>query len=159
MNALGGCGFDWPQNWYDQFVTVDPNDPDTVFMDTFEVWKSTDGGASFSDITCSYSGGTVHPDEHALALAPGATNVMLAGGDGGVYLTTDGGNRWTDLNGVLEHSGDIRGRYHGQLRHCPAARRRRWHAGQRVDGEHVDGAHPTRLRGGGSSAETVTGRG
>src|SRR5262245_9497994 len=26
--ALGDCGFDYPQNWYDQGIAVDPNDPD-----------------------------------------------------------------------------------------------------------------------------------
>ena len=28
--------FDYPQNWYNQGVAVDPNDPDRVFFDTFD---------------------------------------------------------------------------------------------------------------------------
>src|SRR6266487_2132940 len=36
-NCLNNAG-DYPQNWYDQGVVVDPNDPDRVFFDTFEVW-------------------------------------------------------------------------------------------------------------------------
>ena len=29
---------DYPQNWYDQGIAVDPNNPDRIFVDTFEVW-------------------------------------------------------------------------------------------------------------------------
>ena len=36
--SLGGCGFDYPQNWYDQGIAVDPNNPDRVFIDTFDIW-------------------------------------------------------------------------------------------------------------------------
>jgi hypothetical protein len=98
VSALGGCGFDWPQNWFDQFVTVHPTDPNTLYMGTFEVWKSTDGGQTFTDQTCSYNGGVVHPDQHALTLVPGAPDTILDGNDGGIYLSTDGGTSWVDLN-------------------------------------------------------------
>src|SRR5205807_4639215 len=29
---------DYPQNWYDQAIAVDPNNPDRAFFDTFEIW-------------------------------------------------------------------------------------------------------------------------
>ena len=32
-------------------------------MDTFDIWKSVDGGVTMSDLTCGYNGGhTVHVD-------------------------------------------------------------------------------------------------
>ena len=37
---------DYPQNWYDQGVAVDPNNPDRVFFDTFDVWFATTNGNS-----------------------------------------------------------------------------------------------------------------
>src|SRR5436190_1832397 len=55
--ALDDCGFDYPQNWYDQGVAVDPNDPDRVFFDTYDVWFATRTGTVWNDITCGYSGG------------------------------------------------------------------------------------------------------
>ena len=56
--ALDDCGFDYPQNWYDQGVAVDPNDPDRVFFDTYDVWFATRTGTVWNDITCGYSEGT-----------------------------------------------------------------------------------------------------
>ena len=47
-----------PRTGTTRAVAVDPNNPDTVFMDTYDIWKSTDGGATFLDVTCGYSGGT-----------------------------------------------------------------------------------------------------
>ena len=43
--AVGGG--DYPQNWYDQGVAVDPNNPDRVFIDTFDIWLATRTGTSF----------------------------------------------------------------------------------------------------------------
>ena len=46
---------DYPQNWYDQGIAVDPNNPDRVFFDTFEVWLATRTGTTWYDTTCGYS--------------------------------------------------------------------------------------------------------
>ena len=51
----GGC--DYPQNWYDQGIAVDPNNPDRVFFDTFDVWFATRTGTVWNDTTCGYSCG------------------------------------------------------------------------------------------------------
>ncbi len=112
------CG-DYPQNWYDQNVTVDPNNPDNIYMDTFDIWKSTDGGASFSDTTCGYgylNGNPiqVHVDQHALAFAPGSSTTLMSGNDGGAYITLDANSpqpAYNNLNttlGTIEfYSGDL----------------------------------------------------
>ena len=72
---------DYPQNWYDQGIAVDPNNPDRVFVDTFDVWFATRTGTSFNDLTCGYSGGNsgpVHTDQHALAFVPGSSSILLS---------------------------------------------------------------------------------
>jgi hypothetical protein len=85
----GGDG-DYNQNWYDQGLAVDPNNPDVVYMDSHDIWRTTDGGTTFVDLTCGYAGGTsVHVDNHALAFVPGSSSVLLAGSDGGAYVTTN----------------------------------------------------------------------
>ncbi len=71
--ALGGCGFDYAQNWYDQGLEVDPNNADRLFIDTYDVWFATRTGTSLTDLTCGYdgsSGHVVHVDQHALAFVP-----------------------------------------------------------------------------------------
>ena len=99
LQTAGPCGEDTPQNWYNQGLAVDPTDPDVLFMDTIDIWKSTDGGATFADISCGYYTGLitnhVHVDNHALLYAPpvaGVANTLLAGNDGGIYVSNTATN-------------------------------------------------------------------
>jgi photosystem II stability/assembly factor-like uncharacterized protein len=72
--------------------------------------KSSDGGTTWQDIelgavqtTGSRAGFpagpfTLHPDQHAITFDPQHPQVMYIGDDGGVYVTSDGGRTWGDLN-------------------------------------------------------------
>lgn len=81
------------QMWYDAGISVHPTDPETTFISGFDVYRSTNGGASYVDITCGWTtkpAGTldhVHVDHHARAFLPGDGEKMLIGSDGGVYYT------------------------------------------------------------------------
>ena len=123
--ALGDCGFDYPQNWYDQGIAVDPNNPDRVFFDTYDVWFATRTGTVWNDITCGYSGANPHPvhvDQHALAFLPGSSSILAIGNDGGVHGTTNADaatqtidptwfNMDTGINTIEFYSGDISGNF------------------------------------------------
>ena len=119
VTGLTGCDTDYNQNWYDQGLAVDPNNPDVLVMDTFDIWKSTNGGTTFTDLTCGYAGGTsVHVDQHALAYVPGSSSVLLAGSDGGAYVSTNANlttPTFTQVNDSLSitefYSGDITGNF------------------------------------------------
>lgn len=112
VTGLTGCYGDYAQNWYDQGLAVDPNNPDILLMSTVDIFKSTNGGTTFTDKTCGYAGGTtVHVDHHALAYMPGSSTTVLAGSDGGAYVSTNGGESYTQINSSLStmefYSGDI----------------------------------------------------
>jgi hypothetical protein len=124
-NCTGGQG-DYPQNWYDQGIAVDPNDPERVFFDTFDVWFTTRTGTAWNDITCGYSysgsAGPVHVDQHALAFLPGSSSILAIGNDGGVHGTANADitsstvdptwfNMDNDLNTIEFYSGDISGNF------------------------------------------------
>lgn len=124
-NCNNGQG-DYPQNWYDQGVAVDPNNPDRVFFDTFDVWFATRTGTVWNDTTCGYSytgsAGPVHVDQHALAFLPGSSSILLIGNDGGAHGTTNADiadqttdptwfNMDTGLNTIEFYSGDISGNF------------------------------------------------
>jgi hypothetical protein len=123
--ALSDCGFDYPQNWYDQGIAVDPNNPDRIFFDTFDVWFATRTGTVWNDITCGYSGGNPHPvhvDQHALAFLPGSSSILAIGNDGGVHGTINADvatqtndptwfNMDTGINTIEFYSGDISGNF------------------------------------------------
>ena len=113
--GLTGCYGDYGQNWYDQNITVDPNNSDTTYLSTVDIFRSTNGGVTYTDLTCGYAGGnTVHVDQHALAYVPGSSSVLLSGSDGGAYVTTNANAAsptFTQLNNSLStlefYSGDI----------------------------------------------------
>jgi hypothetical protein len=123
-NCTGGQG-DYPQNWYDQGVAVDPNNPDRVFFDTFDVWFATRTGTIWNDTSCGYSGVSPHPvhvDQHALAFVPGSSSILVIGNDGGVHGTTNADivnqtqdptwfNMDTGINTIEFYSGDISGNF------------------------------------------------
>jgi hypothetical protein len=122
QNCTGGAG-DYPQNWYDQGIAVDPNNPDRVFFDTFEIWFWQNGNAVWNDTTCGYGANHgVHVDQHALAFVPGSSSILLAGNDGGVHGTTNADltsqtvdptwfNMDTGLNTIEFYAGDISGNF------------------------------------------------
>jgi hypothetical protein len=123
-NCSNGQG-DYPQNWYDQGIAVDPNNPDRVFFDTYEIWFATRTGTVWNDTTCGYSGASPHPvhvDQHALAFVPGSSSILAVGNDGGVHGTTNADivnqttdptwfNMDTDINTIEFYSGDISGNF------------------------------------------------
>lgn len=120
--GLTGCSGDYNQNWYDQGVTVDPNNPDVVYMSTVDIFRSTNGGTTFTNLTCGYAGEeTVHVDHHALAYVPGSSSTLIAGSDGGAYVTqnADAANpasvTFNQLNNSLStlefYAGDITGNF------------------------------------------------
>lgn len=126
-NSTGGGG----QMWYDANLTIDPNDPNTVLLSGVDLYRSTNGGTTFQNMTCGYGNGNVHVDHHFSAYLPSAgggydSDKVLTGSDGGVYYTenvrfgtggTSGANRPTYISlnntiGSIElYSGDITGNF------------------------------------------------
>jgi hypothetical protein len=126
LGDLGGCAGGGGQAWYDAGITVDPNDPDVVFLSDIDVYRSDNAADTFTNITCGYSGGMpsgddVHVDQHARAFVNGESNRLLIGNDGGVYYTAnaDAANPRdmvfthmnTTLNTIEFYSGDITGSF------------------------------------------------
>jgi hypothetical protein len=107
------------QTWYNAGVTVDPNNPDVVFLSMIDLYRSTNGGDTFTNLTSGYCGGTaVHVDNHARTYVGGSSDVLLVGSDGGAYVTlnaTASNPTFIKLNDSLStiefYSGDITGNF------------------------------------------------
>lgn len=92
------------QGWYDNIVAVDPADPNTLFCGGIDVWKTSDHGTSWKQISNWYqvSGYQyIHADNHAIEFAPSNSNIIYVGNDGGVFKSTDRGVTFTDVNNGL----------------------------------------------------------
>ena len=74
-------------------VAVHPTDPTIVYFGGVSLFKSTDGGANFSNIS-----GSIHVDQHFFAFDPQTPSTVFVGNDGGIYKSIDGGTTWTTLN-------------------------------------------------------------
>jgi photosystem II stability/assembly factor-like uncharacterized protein len=89
------------QSWYDMAITVNPANANEVYIAGINVWKSTDGGTNFTIMTqwqFPNSIGYVHADVHDLAFYG---NNLYCGSDGGVFISTNLGEDWTNLtNGI-----------------------------------------------------------
>ena len=72
-------------------VIADPQDADTVYILDFKMWKSTDGGVSFTEVT------TPHGDNHDLWIDPKDPQRMIQGNDGGACVSLNGGRSWTTI--------------------------------------------------------------
>ena len=75
--------------WYYMHVTADPVDADTVYVQNYGLWKSTDGGRTVAPLP------TPHGDEHALWIDPRDPRRMAKGDDGGCAASVNGGQTWT----------------------------------------------------------------
>jgi photosystem II stability/assembly factor-like uncharacterized protein len=108
----GAGGFDLAQFGYNSFIAADPADARTVYLGSRDLYRSTDGGISWSNLTLNYTQGDepysytpsiskAHPDQHALAFAQGNPSQFYIGNDGGISKTTDGGNTFRSMNATL----------------------------------------------------------
>ncbi|GAB4299957.1 MAG: hypothetical protein Kow0098_26900 [Ignavibacteriaceae bacterium] len=89
------------QAWYDMYVRVKPDNPEIVFVGIIDIFKSTNGGTSFTNITNGYSGGSVHVDQHYMFFHPADPNILFACNDGGIYKSTNNGTSFINMNDGL----------------------------------------------------------
>jgi photosystem II stability/assembly factor-like uncharacterized protein len=84
------------QSWYDLAIAVDPRSASRVYLAGIRGFRSDDGGASFRPM-----GGEVHVDWHSIAIDPRNPDILYAGTDGGVFVSTDNGVNWVSRNAGL----------------------------------------------------------
>lgn len=86
-NGQGNYNFD---------IAADPLDKDVLFLVAHNVWRSDDGGISWTQLTNWWQ--TVHTDMHDVVYSPFYPNVQLNANDGGIWKTENNGDDWQQLN-------------------------------------------------------------
>ena len=77
--------------WYYTHIFTDPVHADTVYVTNYQMWKSTDGGYTFKEVT------TPHGDNHDLWIDPKNSKRMVQGNDGGACVSFNGGDTWSTI--------------------------------------------------------------
>jgi len=77
--------------WYYMHLTADPVDPDTIWVNNLDLWKSSDGGKNFDRVA------TPHGDNHDLWIDPRDNRRMIQGNDGGANVSFNGGETWSTI--------------------------------------------------------------
>lgn len=83
-----------PRAFYFSRIYVDPVDDQRVYLPGWYIELSEDGGKTFRQGV----GEKIHVDQHALIINPADPKHLVAGNDGGVYQSFDGGEKWQFLD-------------------------------------------------------------
>jgi len=81
----------WQRGWYFGEVSVDPKDPDTVYVPNTSTYQSRDGGKTFT----TFKGAPGGDDYHELWIDPDEPRRMILSSDQGTIVTRNGGETWS----------------------------------------------------------------
>jgi photosystem II stability/assembly factor-like uncharacterized protein len=103
LSTLEGIDLTANQGYFSHFVRVNPNDKNKVFAAKVGYQYSEDGGKRFTRVYDNildfiYNPAVAHVDLHAFANHPDKPDTFFMAGDGGVYITEDGGKTFRGLN-------------------------------------------------------------
>ena len=104
--------FDTGQFGYNTYIVASPADANTVYLGSRDVYKSTDAGLSWTNLTLNWAFpdqpfnftpglSKSHSDQHAFAFVPGNPERFYIGNDGGISKSNDGGASFESLNSTM----------------------------------------------------------
>jgi len=98
--------------YYSQ-IRIDPNDPERIYLGGSDLFRSSDGGRTFTNDAAD----GVHLDHHALWIDPANSEHLILGSDGGVSVSHDRSDNWYQFRNLpigqfYEIGVDMREPYH-----------------------------------------------
>ena len=80
------------------YVTIDPNDPNTIFVGSFRVWRTKNDAQNWAPVSPYLDGSPIS----AIEVAPADSKRIYVGTqNGGFFRSLDGGENWSaDLSGA-----------------------------------------------------------
>jgi photosystem II stability/assembly factor-like uncharacterized protein len=79
------------RGWYFSGITVDPGNPDLVYVPSVALYRSRDGGKTFTVLKGAPGG----DDYHILWVDPGTPSRMILGSDQGTNVSLNSGATWS----------------------------------------------------------------
>lgn len=95
--------FESNQAWYDLALAVSDTDENEIYVGVLNVWKSSNGGDSFTKLNSwfTHNAAYTHADIHFLRFY---NNELFVGSDGGFFKSNDGGTTFSDFTEGMEIS-------------------------------------------------------
>ncbi len=81
----------WGRGWYFGIVAVDPKNPDLVYVSNTSVYRSEDGGKTFT----VFKGAPGGDDYHSIWIAPEDGQRMIISSDQGTVISLNRGQTWS----------------------------------------------------------------
>jgi photosystem II stability/assembly factor-like uncharacterized protein len=100
-----GTTFATPQAWYDLDIMVDPFDQSIVYVGGIDLFRTGDGGFSWSRIS-NWAGGDpqyVHADQHYMTFDNDRPGTAFFGNDGGIWRTTSSTSALPPIRSKLDN--------------------------------------------------------
>ena len=72
--------------------------PGRIYALGTQLYRSDDGGRSWSNLTAFHSQSVIGPDQRSVAVSPGDPDQLAVANDFGVWRSMDGGLSWSGLN-------------------------------------------------------------
>lgn len=91
-NLNGYSGEEYGQGNYNWALFADRTNANILYACGHVVWKSTDGGSNWSQLTNWWE--KCHTDMHQIISSPYDNTKLFNINDGGIFISTDGGNNW-----------------------------------------------------------------
>jgi photosystem II stability/assembly factor-like uncharacterized protein len=103
---------DLGQFGYNSYIAVDPTNSKTIYVGTRDLYKSTNGGVGWTNLTRNWhpsadgygffpEEATAHSDQHVLVFGGDNPGTIYIGNDGGLSKSIDGGQSFESLNATL----------------------------------------------------------
>jgi hypothetical protein len=93
------------QGWYDLALAASPTSENTVLIGGIHIWRSTNGGTSWTLSAFN----SAHADCHDINFANSSGTIVYAGTDGGVFYNNSAGSTaWTNKSATLQIQQDYR---------------------------------------------------
>jgi len=99
------------QGWFDLCIAVNPANAEEVLTGGINIWRSTNGGTSFTRLTrwevAQSQTNYVHADIHDIVYSPHTAGTIFSGNDGGIFKSTNT-TAWSNISNNLAISQQYR---------------------------------------------------
>jgi len=79
-------------------LALAPATPGRIYALGSQLYRSDDGGHSWSNLTAFHEQSIIGPNQRSVAVSPGDTDQLAVANDFGVWRSMDGGMSWSGLN-------------------------------------------------------------